>query len=233
MPEGGLSAEEAAKELAEHAKHARGHGHEEHHHDRLITIAEAAMLAVVTLVAAWSGYSAAKWGTESSLHLAKASATRTKSTKAYQQSLTYRVGDGLLMNAWFAAHASGNLNEQRVMEKRFTPELKVAFDAWIKTNPFTNPNAPPGPQSMPQYHAPGAAESVAFDAEADHQYADGQHAGHTADDYIRVTVILASVLFLVGISTHFRLRGVRMALIGVGAILLVLAAVQLLLLPLA
>jgi hypothetical protein len=41
------------------------------------------------------------------------------------------------------------------------------------------------------------------------------------------------VLFLVGISTHFRLRGVRMALIGVGAILLVLAAVQLLLLPLA
>jgi hypothetical protein len=233
VPEGGLSAEEAGKELSEHAKHARGHGHEQHHHDRLITIAEAVMLAVVTLVAAWSGYSAAKWGTESSLHLAKASAIRTKSTKAYQQSLSYRVADGLLMNAWLAAHASGDAKQQQIMEKRFTPELRIAFDAWIKTDPFTNPKAPAGPQAMPQYHAPGALKSVQLDAEADHEYADGQHAGHTADDYIRVTVVLASVLFLIGISTHFRLRGVRIALIAVGAVLLVFAAVQLLVLPFA
>jgi hypothetical protein len=82
VAEGGLSATEVGKELGEHAKHTQ------HDHDRAITIAEAFMLALVTIVAAWSGYSAAKWGTESSLHLAKASATRTKSTKAYQQSLS-------------------------------------------------------------------------------------------------------------------------------------------------
>jgi hypothetical protein len=233
VPEGGLSAEEAAKELNEHAKHTRAHGHEEHHHDRLISILEAVMLAVVTLVAAWSGYSAAKWGTESSLHLANASAIRTKSTKANEQSLSYRIGDALLMNAWLAAHATGDAKQQQIMEKRFTPELRVAFDAWIKTDPFTNPKAPAGPQAMPQYHAPGSAASVAYAKQADDEYTDGQHAGHTADDYIRVTVILASVLFLIGISTHFRLRGVRFALIGVGAVLLVLAAIQLLLLPFA
>jgi hypothetical protein len=232
MPEGGLSAAEAGKELGEHAKHAKHRG-DEHHHDRLITIAEAVMLAIVTLVAAWSGYSAAKWSTESSLHLSKASATRTEANRAFQQSLDYRVGDGLLMNAWFAAHASGNANELRVAEKRFTPELQVAFDAWIKTNPFTNPNAPRGPQAMPQYHAPGAAESVKLDHEADTIYAEGQNAGHTADDYVRVTVVLASVLFLIGISTHFRLRGIRIALISVGAVLLIYAAIEILTLPFA
>ena len=41
-----------------------------------ISVLEALLLSVVTIVAAWSGYSAAKWGTESSLNLAKASATR-------------------------------------------------------------------------------------------------------------------------------------------------------------
>ena len=137
------------------------------------------------------------------------------------------------MNAWLGAHQTGDPSAMRVAEKRFLPELKVAFDAWIKTDPFTNPNAPPGPQSMPQYHARGALQSAKLDKEADHYYDEGQHAGHTADDYIRVTVVLPSVLFLVGISTHFRMRGVRISLIAVGGVLLVYAAIQILILPLA
>jgi hypothetical protein len=39
------------------------------------------------------------------------------------------------------------------------------------------------------------------------------------------------VLFLVGISTHFPLRGVRYALVGLGALLLVLSLAQLTQLP--
>ena len=191
------------------------------------------MLAVVTIVAAWSGYSAAKWGTESSLHLAKASATRTEANREFQESLTYRVGDGLTFNAWLGAHQTGDANAIRVAEKRFLPELRVAFDAWIKTDPFTNPSAPAGPQAMPQYHARGAKQSAVLDTKADHEYAKGQEAGHTADDYVRTTVILASVLFLIGISTHFRMRGIRIALICVGAVLLLYAAIEILTLPFA
>jgi hypothetical protein len=39
------------------------------------------------------------------------------------------------------------------------------------------------------------------------------------------------VLFLVGISTHFPLRGVRYALVGLGAVLLLVSFVQLTQLP--
>ena len=86
---------------------------------------------------------------------------------------------------------------------------------------------------MPQYHARGAKQSAVLDTKADHEYAKGQEAGHTADDYVRTTVILASVLFLIGISTHFRMRGIRIALICVGAVLLLYAAVEILTLPFA
>ena len=44
---------------------------------------------------------------------------------------------------------------------------------------------------------------------------------------VALGVFLASVLFLIGISTQFRLRGVRYALVGLGATLLVLSLVQL------
>jgi hypothetical protein len=119
----------------------------------------------------------------------------------------------------------------RVAQKRFRPQYRVAFYAWLATDPFTNPNAPPGPQSMPQYHPTGQALSRVLDTQADAYYAQGENAAQTSDNYVRVTVILASVLFLVGISTQFPFRGVRYGLIAVGTLLLLFACQQLLALP--
>ncbi len=218
------------KEIGEHAKHSGEH-RGGRGHDRLISITEAVLLSIVTITAAWSGFSAAKWGTESSLKLAKASATRTKANRAFQQSLTYRVGDATTFNAWFGAYISGNKNAARVAEKRFRPQYRVAFNAWIATHPFTNPKAPAGPQFMPQYKPTGEAQAKVLDATADAQYAEGEKDANTGDKYVRTTVILASVLFIVGISSHFPLRGVRIGLITLGGALLVFGAIQILQLP--
>jgi hypothetical protein len=49
----GLSGTEVGKELAEHAKHSRGHDDRDRH-DRLLSVAEAVLLSLVTLAAAWS-----------------------------------------------------------------------------------------------------------------------------------------------------------------------------------
>jgi hypothetical protein len=47
------------------------------------------------------GYSVSKWSTESSLKLAKASAERTKASRAYEESLTLRSQDAVNINPWF------------------------------------------------------------------------------------------------------------------------------------
>jgi len=231
VPEG-LSPAEVGKEIGEHAKHVEHEAEESlHRHKRGLSIAEAVLLSVVALTAAWSGYAAAKWSTESSLKLAKASATRTKANRAYQGSLTLRSQDAANFNAWFTAYLLGNRRGEQVAEKRFRSQYDVAFRAWLRTKPFSNPNAPKGPQYMPQYHPTGAAASKSLDAHADAYFALGEHAAITGDRYIRVTVILASVLFLVGISSHFPLTGIRIGLICVGAGLLLFAAVEILQLP--
>jgi len=231
VPEG-LSASEVGKEIAEHHAHnvADGH-HEDSRFTRRLTIVEAALLAVVAVLAAYSGFASAKWGTESSLKLAKANTERNLASRAELQGLSTKNFDGLSFNAWFSAYLAGNQSGMAVAERRFRPPFHTAFTAWLATDPFTNPDAPKGPTYMPQYVQPGLAESNALDAEATALYAEGVAAGGNSDDYVRTTVFLATVLFLVGISGHFRVRAARIGLVVVGGVILVTSIVFLIDLP--
>jgi hypothetical protein len=223
---GGLAAPEVGKEIGHHARHST-----REQRDRILSIAEAVLLSLVALLAGWSGYAAAKWSTESRVTLAEASTARTKANRANLDAMELRNLDSSAFEAWFAAYTAGNGEAMALAEHRFRPEFQVAFDAWRATNPESNPRAPPGPTFMPQYREPGLAEGERLDQEADEAFAAGVTAAQRSDDYVRTTVFLATVLFLVGISTQFPLRGVRYGLVAVGAVLLVFSVVQLAQLP--
>lgn len=225
----GLGPSEVGKELAEHKKHTVGE--ETERPDRVITIIEAVLLAVVAVLAAYSGYASAKWGTESSLKLAKASATRTEASRANLIAQENKNFDGSTFNTWFTAYTNGNTGAMAIAEKRFRPEFRVAFEAWLKTDPANNPLAPPGPTYMAEYKQPELEQAAAFDREADTLYADGAVAGANSDGYVRTTVYLATVLFLIGIAAHFNVRAARICLIVVGFSILTLASWQLLTMP--
>jgi hypothetical protein len=227
----GLSASEVGKEIGEHKKHAAEHAEAEDRRDRLLSVTEALLLSFVAVLAAYSGYAAAKWSTESSVSLAKASAARTKANRAQLEGLQIRTLDSVSFNAWFAAFSSGNSGAEHLAEKRLRVGYRPAFHAWLATDPAHNPNAPPGPSYMPQYVIPQETAAKVDDAQADASFAKGSDAGATGDEYVRDTVFLATVLFLVGISGHFPLRQARYGLIGVGALILVFAVIQVLGLP--
>ena len=151
MPEG-LSVAEVGKEIAHHAKPADQRRHERR--ERGIAIAEAILLSVVALLAAWSGYAAAKWSTESRVTLAAASASRTTANRATLEAMELRNFDSAAFDAWFSAYTVHNEQAMKVAVHRFRPEFRVAFDAWRATKPETNPDAPRGPTYMPEYRQP-------------------------------------------------------------------------------
>jgi hypothetical protein len=225
----GLSASEVGKEIGEH-KHA-SEASPKDRRDRFLSVTEALLLSLVAVLAAYSGYAAAKWGTYSSVALAKASAARTKANRADLEGLQIRTLDSVSFNAWFSAFTAGNTVAERLAEKRLRPGYRPAFYAWLATDPADNPKAPPGPSYMPQYVIPQEAAASREDTQADVNFAKGSEAGATGDKYVRDTVFLATVLFLVGISGHFPLRQARYGLIGVGTLILAFAVVQLLGLP--
>jgi hypothetical protein len=225
-----LTPGEAATEIAEHEDRRPPTG-EASGHDRVLTIIEGTLLAVVALLAAWSGYAAAKWSTESRLATSRASTARTEANRAATLDAASLEFDSATFNAWFTAYVVGNETAMNVAMRRFRPPFRVAFDAWLATDPFNNANAPPGPTYMPEYQRPDQARAATLDAQADADAARGTDAADRADQYIRITVILATVLFLLGISGHFRVRAARYGLVSVGIAILILSVALLVTTP--
>jgi hypothetical protein len=152
-------------------------------------------------------------------------------SEAELRAMEARNFDAATFNTWFTAWVAGDQKAEDLAARRFSDEFKVAFDAWIVTDPLNNPAAPKGPTFMPEYVQPQqgvADEEVRL---ADEAYEKGAKAGETADDYVRTTVLLASVLFLVGISGHFRIHAARVGLIGVSVAILIYGGVLLILAP--
>ena len=239
MPEG-LSPSEVAGEITRHKGHSAGHEHEGEEpdaddgarsHDRTLSIIEAVMLAIVALLAAYTGFASAKWGTESSVRLAGASAARTEANRAALNAQDLRNFDSTTFNAWFTAYVAGNSTAEAIAVRRFRPPFKVAFDAWLATDPFTNANAPPGPTYMPQYKQPELAAAAALDKKATEEYTLGVQAGSDSDNYVRDTIYLATILFLVGISGHFRFFQIRVSLVVLSGLMMIVAIVEILTSP--
>jgi hypothetical protein len=228
----GLDPIEAGKQLHEHGEEHRegddagdGNGEGVGRHSRIVQICEAVLLALVTIAAAWAGYSAARWNTASRVDLAKSATLRNLATRADLEALSQRNFDAGTFNAWYIAFTLNNKTKEAVAVRRFRPIFRVAFNAWIATDPLHNKHAPPGPTYMPQYKLPAQARANALDWAATERFASGNHAGTVGDDYVRITVFLAAVLFLVGIGSTFKLAGVRYALIVFGTVLLILSIV--------
>ena len=219
-----VSAAEIAKELRDH----RAEFSEAVGRDRTLAIGEAVLLSIVALLAAISGYSGAQWGTHSTVALANADKARTQASRSNLVALQLRTFDSVSFNAAFAALVSDDRRALRVAVRRLRPAYRTVFRAWLATRPLTNPKAPPGPAYLPQYRIPEETRARALEARSDRYFDEGQEAADTADKYVRLTVLLAVVLFLVGISSHFPIRTARYGFVAIGATIIVVAVVELL-----
>ena len=219
---------EIAKHLHEHGASTRGANQRR---EEILEIIEAVLLAAVAIVTAWSGYRAALWDGESARHYAEAVQAKSESVEQALESgqvLMYNTGT---FNAWLQAETSGQKDIARLLVHRYTPEFRVAFDAWLKTNPLTNPDAPAGPRVMPEYKDPHLERSKALHDQAAQSYRSGVEARHTAEQHVSLTVVLATVLFLIAVGQRFKIRSVRVTLLSVATLFLIFALVVLLQMP--
>jgi hypothetical protein len=100
-------------------------------------------------------------------------------------------------------------------ERRFRPEYATAFAAWWNLNPMNNPSVPPGPIFMAEYRNANGGESVRFTEEAKEHFEKGAGTRQTGDKYVKVTVLLATVLLLTALSQRFEIFGPRVAVMAV------------------
>src|SRR5580692_7150429 len=214
MSEAGGSNIEFAQHLSEHKGSSQSLGHE------ILEIAEAVVLAVVAIATAWSGYEAALWTGHQSELYGQASKLRVQAEGAATFANQERLYNASTVVEWLKAEAHNDKKLTDIFERRFLPEFRPAFEAWKKTDPINNPNAPAGPQLMPEYRSSKTEMAARLNDQATEAFDHGTKGREYADLYVRATVTLATVLLLIVVSQRFKARRARVGLLLIAAFLL-------------
>jgi hypothetical protein len=212
------------------SEHSRTELHRERWHS-LVETAEVVLLAVVAVATAWSGFQAARWDGHQSLLYGQASRDRFAADDASTRAGQLLLSDLTLFSGWLQAGSNGDPQLQMIYDRRFSPEYRTAFNAWLSTDPFRDPQAPAGPSAMPEYRNVLAEQAARLNEQASQTFEEGTAARETADRYVRDTVIFASVLFLVAIAQRFESRAVRIGANVVACSLLVFVLASVVRLP--
>ena len=197
----------------------------------VIEIIEALILALVAVATAWSGYEAARWNGNRAEQYAKASLLRVTAEGLATLAGQERIYDSDTFNSWLAAKLDGKEKAAEFFERRFRDEYRPAFTAWLRTDPFKNAQAPPGPIFMPDYHNAKHEQFLGLNREAADVMERGTKSGETGDEYVRITVLLATVLLITAIGQRFHFKAVRVVFMILACLLLRLPFLRLLMLP--
>jgi hypothetical protein len=184
---------------------------------------EAIIIALVALATAWSGFQAAQWNGHQAELYGEANGLNLEAVNLATSAGQEHLYNTNILNAWLNANMQGQKQIAQFYERRFLAEYKIAFDAWIKTDPFNNSEAPAGPAYMTGYHSSKMEEAGNLSSEALSKFNQGTKARAIADDYVLNTVFLATVLVLAAISQRFQIKTIRTGLIIMSFSLLLFA----------
>ena len=216
-----------------HAPHELTEAGEQHvsGRERWFEMAAVLLLSLATVGIAWSGYQAARWSGIQARSYAQASTARAHANRAATLGGQLRIQDLLNFNRWLEASTEGKTELADLYVRRFRPEFRPAFEAWLANDPLHNRNAVATPLLMPQYKLADVERADALERVGDRRFGEGKSSTEHADAYIFATVFFATVLFFAGISMRFVWWPMRAAVLVLGALSFVYAALKLLTLP--
>ena len=185
------------------------------------------LLATGTIATAWAAYQARQWTGEQAHDYSVGTGSRIAENRSAALANRQVQIDVATFIQWVDARKQGDAALARFYRYRFRDEFKPAFGAWLATRPFTDPDAPETPFAMPEYRLAATAEADRLEATAAVASERAKDANQRAGSYMLAVVLLASALFFAGISTRFEAPAIRRAVLGLGAVVLIVTLVWL------
>jgi hypothetical protein len=194
------------------------------------------VLAIATILTAWSAFQAGKWGGTQAINFSEAGVARTESTRADTRAGQLIQIDAAMYLDW----VSGYIEEVRAgiipdnptnyepaigtvsgfLYNRFREEFVPAVDAWLATDPTSNPDAPKTPFDMDEYVVADSVRAIELSTEANAKGLEARDANQNGDNYVLTMVLFASVLFFAGVSAKLVAERNRLIALGFGVFLL-------------
>lgn len=197
-----------------------------------IEIIEAVLLSLATVLTAWSAFQAAVWDGDQSAKFAQSEALHSQSVRAVNVATVQSNIDTVLFDRWLAAEDSHDSTTTAAIEGTMRPALRAALHAWETDGGITEKaGAPSSPLQEGSYLNADLSAADAYTRQADAAVKEADHANETSDYYILATVVVALVLFLVGIASKLHSREVRFGLAAFASICLATSVIVIVLLP--
>ncbi len=200
--------------------------------DRILEMYAAALMSIATVATAWCAYQSAEWGGEQAFLLGESQRSGREADLHSALAAQKRNLDVAVFMEWIGGLATDNERLTDFYAERFPPNLGVAVDAWLATEPRTNPDAPPHPFAMDEYQVAEDTLAARAAVESEAKWAEARQADENGDRFVLLTVIFASVLFFGGIEQKFTDRNVRKGILVVGSLLFLGGVVAMLNYPL-
>ena len=215
--------------------------------DRIELIATI-VLAVATILTAWSGFQSGKWGGEQAVNFSEAGDARTESTRAdtlggqlvqidvgmyidWVTAVSTDLAEGTVTADQLSPYQPVTGTVSGFLYKRFRAEFLPVVDAWLATQPVGNDNAPPTPFAMDEYIVAEQVKAAELSDLANERAVAAKAANQNGDNYVLTMVLFASVLFFAGVSSKMNRPRNRAIILGFGVITLVVGVVILASLP--
>jgi hypothetical protein len=199
--------------------------------ERRIELLAAVVMAVATILTAWSAYQSARWGGESSLHELRVIGAIVKQSKFANLAEQRRSLDVNLFGQWVSAVNADDKKLADFIFDRFPEPLETATIAWQRTDPLNNPAAPTSPFFMPEYALTESAEELRWEETATAEAAAADRAGLVSERYLLFTVIFSTTLFFAGISGKFGSFAINVAVLVIGGVVLLISTAIMISLP--
>lgn len=216
--------------------------------DRRFELFEAIVLAIATILTAWAAFQATKWSGVQANDYSAAGAARTVASRTANIATAQITVDASSFESWlnavsderargdssFDADGTYTPNPDLLsgfLHDRFSDEMRPAFDAWIALHPFQNADAPKTPLDMDEYRLEAITSMQDLDKKAEELAAAARDANQRGDNYVMVTVLMASVLFFAGISSKMDTMRTRVLLSSLAVVMLVTASILLVTMP--
>jgi len=188
-------------------------------------LAATILLAFAAVATAWSSYQATRWNGEQAKTASRVNKTRIDAARAADRTNSLTQVDIATFIQWVDAYAQDENELASFYRTRFRDEFRPAFNAWIGTRPLENTDAAATPFALPEYKIASATEAARLDAQAEVLSATVRRDIQRASNYVLAVVLFAVALFFAGMSTKLAAAGLRTAMLAVGWIVFLGAAV--------
>ena len=185
--------------------------------NRLSEMIAVVLLGVATIGTAWCGYQASRWNQDQSDIARQGSDLRVESNRQFGLATQAIVYDANLVAQYAKAVVDGDTKLQDFYRTTlFRPAFLPVLERWQQA--VQAGTKPPPLLEDRDYLDSQFADYQATQTKAEAKDVESKQAGKNGDDYVLLTLLLASALFFAGVTTSFKLNAARMVLLMLAAV---------------